>query len=218
MSIWASPTCCVEFVSAARRIPTSRRRPRLSSTSGGGGNSCRTPTICCLSSSERSTPCRSASISSALPPIVPNGVYCPVTNSVNQRARDCPNHACRVEASPKTRSNCRLSAPKSNSVSLTSNTNSRHIVSSPSHDPNRVLRRRFAATQYTYLLASEDLCSGPSAVRTARRVRAGTWSRHEKGDGHAAPAKVRLLLGRRLDHGDVQLGIYALVHVVGKGG
>jgi hypothetical protein len=75
-----------------------------------------------LSSSESFTPWRSAIISRAVPPIVPNSSYTPVNIAVSHDVRNCPNQACRVEASPKTRSKCGSNASRSNSVSFTSNT------------------------------------------------------------------------------------------------
>src|ERR687885_1447253 len=50
---------------------------------------------------------------------------------VSQDARNWPNQACRIEASPKLRSKCESRAPRSRSVSLTSNTQTLAILSLP---------------------------------------------------------------------------------------
>ncbi len=126
---WASATSSVELVRVAKRMPAWRSLSRLSRTSGCAGKCCIPSRMSLRCSSVRLAPWRVASISRAAIPMSPNFLYELVAVDTKADCRNCANQALRKELSPKIVTKCLSSAFKSNSVSLTSKTQTRRTRS-----------------------------------------------------------------------------------------
>ena len=119
-----------------------RRRDRAPGTSRCAGSSSIAPRIASRSPVESRTPRREATTSSAFRPIDAKSSYASVSVATDEPWSRRANHSPSGDASPKARANGSHRAPRSSSVSFTSNT-----TTLGTHNPLHVARSAYPGTE-----------------------------------------------------------------------